>query len=91
MGKDKVIVGVKMPLNYVIEMVMDRIAASRVYKGENYTDSAPLEYFNLTKNYILIHPQTKALLEKLLKMLAKRGQRYTFKYIRKVLLPKGKY
>lgn len=90
-GKDKVIVGVKMPLKYVIEMVMDRIAASRVYKGESYTDRAPLEYFNLTKDYILIHPETKALLEKLLKMLAKKGQAYTFRYIRKVLLPKGTY
>ena len=90
-GKDKVIAGVKMPLKYVVEMVMDRIAASRVYKGAAYTDRSPLEYFNLTKDYILIHPETKALLEKLLKMLARRGQAYTFAYIRKVLLPKGRY
>ncbi|HIQ99514.1 MAG TPA: catalase [Candidatus Scybalocola faecavium] len=90
-GPDKILKGVKMPLNYVVEMVMDRIAASRVYKGENYTDQCPLEYFNLTKDYILIHPKTRALLEKLLKMLAKRGQVYTFKYIKKVLLPKGDY
>ena len=30
--KDDGLVGHKMPLNYVIEMVMDRIAASRIYK-----------------------------------------------------------
>ena len=36
--KDDGLVGHKMPLNYVIEMVMDRIAASRIYKGKDYTD-----------------------------------------------------
>lgn len=90
-GKDKTIAGVKMPLNYVVEMMMDRIAASRVYKKENYTDRSPLEYYNLTKDYALIHPETRKLLERLLKMLAARGQDYTFRYIRKVLLPKGTY
>lgn len=90
-GPDKILKGVKMPLKYVVEMMMDRIAASRVYKGDSYTDQCPLDYYNLTKDYILIHPKTRALLEKLLKMLAKRGQAYTFKYIKKVLLPKGDY
>ena len=34
-----------MPLKYVIEMVMDRIAASKVYKGKDYTNASPWEYF----------------------------------------------
>jgi len=29
------IVGVKMPVNYLAEMVMDRIAASKIYQGRN--------------------------------------------------------
>lgn len=90
-GKDKVIAGVKMPLKYAVEMFMDRIAACKVYKGRDYTDWTPWEYYVRTKDYILIHPETRALLEKLLKMLAKRGEDYTFRYIKKVLLPKGDY
>ena len=55
-----------MPLKYVIEMVMDRIAASKVYKGKDYTNASPWEYYAKGKDYIVIHPETRALLEKLL-------------------------
>ena len=79
----------KMPAKYVAEMVMDRIAASKVYKKENYTDSAPLEYYERTKKYITIHPATRAELYKILKMLSVKGEAYTFAYIRKVLLKRG--
>ena len=36
---------VKMPAKYFGEMVCDRIAASRIYLGKNYTPRSPLEYF----------------------------------------------
>ena len=47
------IVGVKMPVNYLAEMVMDRIAASKIYQGRNYTDAAPYTYFSRNKEYIV--------------------------------------
>lgn len=84
------LVGHKMPLPYVIEMMMDRIAASRVYKGRNYTDGSPLEYYNYSKDYIVIHPETRALLERLLYMLRDEGERKTFIYMKR-LLKKGTY
>lgn len=34
-----------MPDKYFVEMVCDRIAASKIYYGDNYTDNAPLNYF----------------------------------------------
>lgn len=89
--KDLGIVGVKMPAKYVAEMMMDRIAASKVYKGEAYTNESPTEYYNLTKDHVIIHPETRALLEKLLRMLAVKGEDYTFAYIRKVLLKANNY
>lgn len=89
--REKGIVGVEMPAKYVAEMVMDRIAASKVYKKEAYTDSSPLEYYELTKKYITIHPKTRRLLYKILKMLSVKGESYTFAYIKKVLLKKGTY
>lgn len=89
--KEKGFVGVKMPLKYVVEMVMDRIAASKVYKKEAYKDSCALEYYEMTKRYVIMHPETRALLVRLLKMLSVKGERYTFAYIRRVLLKKGTY
>ena len=37
------LIGNEMPLKYLVEMVMDRIAASKVYKGDAYTDACPAE------------------------------------------------
>ena len=88
--KEEGLVGNKMPLRYVAEMVCDRIAACEVYKGKAYTSAAPLEYYEYTKNYITIPPQTRALLEKLLPMLKDQGEETAFAYLRK-LLKKGTY
>lgn len=88
--KEDGLVGHKMPLNYVIEMVMDRIAASRIYKGKDYTDRSALEYYQREKNFIVINPETRKLLERLLSMLAEKGDRKTFAYMRK-LLKRGNY
>lgn len=82
---------VKMPLVYVIEMFCDRIAASKIYQGEAYTDQKPLEYFKWRKDYMEIHPETLALLEKLTYMLAEKGEAETFAYIRTVLRKQGEY
>lgn len=79
------IVGVKMPVNYLAEMVMDRIAASKIYQGKNYTDAAPYTYFSRNKEFIVMHPETKACLDKILLMLKEKGERKTFAYIRKLL------
>lgn len=74
---------VKMPIEYVIEMFCDRVAASKVYMGKNYNDNSPLEYFERAKGRRIIHPETSDLLEKLLIMLAENGEDYTFAYIRR--------
>lgn len=77
--------GMEMPLNYVMEMVMDRIAASKVYMKQNYTDASAWEYYCRTKDYIVIHPNTRACLEKILLMLRDEGEEKTFRYIRNLL------
>ncbi len=75
-----------MPTKYVVEMLMDRIAACMVYKGDEYTDSSPLEYYMSGKDPAPMHEDTRKLLEKLLRMLATKGQEKTFWYIRKRIL-----
>ena len=82
---EHVIMGAQMPRKYVAEMVMDRIAASKIYQGKNYTDAAPYTYFSRNKEYIVMHPETKACLDKILLMLKEKGERKTFAYIRKLL------
>lgn len=73
---------VKMPLKYVVEMFCDRVAASKIYQGKNYTDSHPIEYFERGKAHRFIHPETSDFLEKLLVMLSEKGEDETFAYIR---------
>ncbi len=80
--------GMKMPVRYVVEMFLDRTAASKVYKREKYKDTDPLEYYENGKAAALMHPDTRELLEKLLHMLAEEGEERTYCYIKKEILKK---
>ena len=75
--------GMPMPTRYVLEMFCDRIAASRNYNRENYDDSFALAYYEKNKDHYPLHPEARALLEKLLHMLAEEGEDATFSYIRR--------
>ena len=80
-------VAVPMPRRYVAEMIFDRVSASRVYKGENYTDDAPLQYFLASKDRSwYVNDVTKRQMEFLLRMWAVKGEDYTIRYIRDVFL-----
>ncbi len=81
---------VKMPLRYVMEMFCDRVAASKIYRGRDYTDTHPLTYFRGGPDRGEMHPETAALIEYLLSMLADKGEDATFAYLR-TLNPKGDY
>ena len=83
------ITGVEMPPRYVAEMFCDRVAASRVYRGEKYSDADPLEFFRRGKGKrLLMHPATADLLESLLVKLKDEGEDATLAYIRRELLKK---
>ena len=84
-------VGCKMPPNYVAEMMMDRIAASKVYNKGKYNHHMPLQYYEKGKDAYMIHPETRELLVYLLKMLDEQGEDVTFEYIRKNLVGKKDY
>ena len=87
----KGMVGCKMPARYVAEMMMDRIAASRVYNKGQYDQHMPLQYYERGKSAYMIHPETRRLLEYLLHMLDEQGEETTFAYIRKNLVGKKEY
>lgn len=85
-GRSGKLVGNPMPLRYVIEMFLDRVAASKVYKGDDYTDSSALSYYNIVRGAGYMHRKTQHELEFLLKMLAESGEDRTYAFIRALLL-----
>ena len=89
---DEGIIGMKMPVKYVVEMFIDRVAASKNYMKDKYTDDAPLEYYEKGAARLgkMIHPETAELLHHLLKMLAEEGEEKTYSYIRKNVLKNKK-
>ena len=84
-------VPMKMPLVYVIEMFCDRVAACKVYLKDKYTDSSALEYYNRRLGQEEMHEETSALLGTLVMMLAEKGEKETFRYIRRELRKQKTY
>lgn len=82
---------VKMPYRYVIEMFCDRVAASKIYQGAQYSDSHPLAYFMRSKATREIHPETSNELEFLLTELATHGEKHTFRIIKQRIKDKYQY
>ena len=78
-------IGNPMPIRYVAEMFCDRVAASRVYQKEQYTDASAWDYFNRNRPEITMHPDTMAELEKMLLVLRDEGEDAAFRYVKKRL------
>ena len=77
---------VPMPRKYLVEMVMDRIAACRTYQGKAYTDASALIYFDKSAEKQLMHQQTRQELGHILTMLRDKGEQETFRYLRRNVL-----
>ena len=77
--------GMKMPIQYVIEMFCDRVAASKTYRGAAYRDSDPYDYYAHSVDHYIIHPDTAAALESLLRILRDEGEERAFATARKLL------
>lgn len=81
---EKKYVPIKIPIQYVKEMICDRIAASKVYLKDQYTKSSALEYFNRTYDRHEMHPETSALLKSWLELVSEKGENDAIKIIKKV-------
>ena len=79
---EHLLVGSKMPKEYVIEMFCDRMAACKIYNKDKYYEKQPLDYYMNGRSRRLLHPDSARLLEKYLHMLADKGEAYTFRYIK---------
>lgn len=79
-----------MPDRYIAEMVMDRIAACKIYEGSSYKDTSPLSYYQRGHDPAPLHEYTRQNLEMLLQMLADEGEEKTFYYIKHEFLREKK-
>ena len=73
---------IKIPYNYMLEMVCDRIAACKVYQKDKYHDGSALEYLNRSNDLKYMHPDSGKLLVTILIMLKEKGESYTFSYLK---------
>ena len=78
--------GMKMPVKYVCEMFIDRLSASKNYQKEKYTDESPYKYYLKGLHHYMMHEDTQALLQYLLVMLAVKGEKETFSYVKNEVL-----
>lgn len=83
--KGEKISAIEMPPKYLVEMFCDRIAASKVYNGNQYKNSDPYDYYKMREDRMIIHDNTKKELEKMLKYLAMCGEDKSFEYARGLL------
>ena len=79
---------IPMPLPYAVESVMDRIAASKVYKGEAYYPGCELDYLEKSQEARLMHPETLEFLRRVLTVLRSGGEKEMYAYIRRLLREK---
>lgn len=89
---DQGLIAVRMPPKYFCEMICDRIAASKTYLKEKYTPLAPYEYFvNNMKPEDFINETIRQSLSSILKYMAHRGEKETFKILQLLHETYGKH
>ena len=59
-------------------MICDRVAASRIYLGKNYTQRSALEYFERRTDVGYMHPETAEDLRYFLTLIAEKGEKIAF-------------
>lgn len=66
-----------MPYKYAVECFCDKVAATKVYKGKDYTDAAPLAHWERYGKKVNGNPRTMAFLETAFHEFAERGEKQT--------------
>ena len=72
---------VKMPMNYVKEMICDWLSAGKTYNLKTWTPNHPLRYFLAHESYYKLHPETKAFAMKVLEMFRDEGEEKTLAWL----------
>ncbi len=88
---EKIVISpVRMPVKYVAEMVADRLAASKVYQGKDYTDASAFEYYEKGRRRgSLMHEDTEELLGNILLMIKECGEKEALAFVKSKVLKCG--
>ena len=73
---------VKMPMNFVKEMLCDWLSAGKTYNPKTWQQDYPLKYFLAHESYYKLNPETKAFAIKVLEMFRDEGEQKTLKWLR---------
>lgn len=73
---------IDMPSPYIIETVLDRLGASKVYYKKDFNCGIPYDYFNKGTDQNYMHPDTTFKVNKLLLMLKNEGEENTLRYLK---------
>ena len=79
------IVGCRMPMKYVAEMVADRYAACVAYNGEKYSQADAWRYYEGGAAHLIIEDNTRVVLEAALIKMRDEGEAAAFEYMKKLL------
>ncbi len=90
LGSDTKLSCIEMPFRYMLESVIDRISASKVYKKEKYTQAEPYDFFVNSKEIHVMNPKTVEQISYLLKYLKENGEEKALIYY-KSLYKEHKY
>lgn len=82
------IIAIEMPIKYVVEMFCDRVGATMVYRGKDFDNRSPLDYYQKTRFYYIINEKTDMILKDMLEHLANSSLDETIDYIKKTYLNK---
>ena len=80
----------KMPKRYMVEHILDGIAAAKVYGKKNYKRDSAFKFVK-TEDYRLYHEATKEEVLRLLEFYSETTDKRFFKYLREYLKVKGDY
>ena len=64
---------IKIPYDYVIEMICDWRGAGKTYSRDKWTQSEPYEYYRMVKEGRIIHPRTEKIIIYLLEIIRDEG------------------
>ncbi len=78
------LISYQMPFNYMLESVLDRIAASKVYKKDEYDISSPITFFNHSYEQYVMNNETSRQIKILLQYLKDNGENKTLCYIKEL-------
>ncbi len=78
------ITALPMPFEYVLESVCDKIAASKIYGKEKYTDAYAYDFFMKGNDRLAMNPVTVRQIETLLCYLKDNGEEKALRYYREL-------